>query len=127
MPVIYSSDLRRKALESMEKGTPLQRVSRILLIAESTLRAWRKKFRETASLSPNTSNWGRPPLIKDLEKFQKFVEEKPDRTQAEMAYELGVSPTTVGRALKKIGFTYKKNFWIQRKKRRETCCFPKGG
>jgi transposase len=118
MPMIYSPDLRRKALESMDRGFPLQRVSKTLSIAESTLRSWRKKFRETGSYFATRANWGRKPLIQDLDKFQKFVEEKPDRTQAEMAEEWGgVSESTIGRSLQKIGFTYKKNFWVQRKRR----------
>ncbi|MGA0347553.1 MAG: IS630 transposase-related protein [Alphaproteobacteria bacterium] len=109
MPKIYSEDLRKKALEAMARGTPLQRVSRMLTITEATLRTWRRRFQETGSYSAKRDAWGRHPSIKDLEKFERFVEEKPDRTQAEMAEEWGgVSESTIGRYLKKIGFTYKK-------------------
>ena len=120
MPKMYSEDLRKKALESMSKGTPLKRVSQILFIAKSTLRSWRKRQRETGSCSAITNNWGTKPLIQDLEKFKKFVQEKPDRTQVEMAKEWGgVSESTIARALKRIGFTNKKNFWLQRTQRRK--------
>lgn len=117
---MYSEDLRKKALESMSKGTPLKRVSRVLFIAKSTLRSWRKRQRETGSCSAITNNWGTKPLIQDLKKFKKFVQEKPDRTQVEMAKEWGgVSESTIARALKRINFTNKKNFWLQRAQRRK--------
>lgn len=113
MPRIYSEDLRKKALESISKGTPLLRVSKVFFIAKSTLRSWRKRQRETGSFSAITSNWGKKPLIQDLDKFKNFVLEKPDRTQAEMAKDWGdVSVSTIARTLKKIDFTNKKNFWI---------------
>ena len=116
MPKMYSEDLRKKALESIYKGTPLQKVSRILFIAESTLRAWRKRHKTIGSFSCITNNWGKKPLIHELEKFQKFVQEKPDRTQAEMAKEWGgTSKSTIARALKKIGFTNKKKLSVTKK------------
>ncbi len=66
-------------------------------------------MKETGSCLPITKNWGRKAKIQDLNKFKSFVEEKPDRTQGEMAEEWGgVSKTTIGRGLKRIDFTYKK-------------------
>lgn len=117
MPRKYSMDLRIKAIEAMERGLPLLRVCKTFGVGRTTLYGWRRKWRKTSSVEDKQIK--RPPgAVRDIEKFEEFVRSKPDRTTAEMANEWGnISSTTIRKTLKRLGFTYKKNFWIQRKRR----------
>lgn len=50
------------------------------------------------------------------EKFKEFARQHGGKTQAEMAEAWGgdISARTIGKGLKKIGFTRKKNLWLPR-------------
>lgn len=55
--------------------------------------------------------------ITDLEKFKKFVLANKNDSLETLAQKIGsVSDTTVGRAMKKIEFSKKKDVWVQRTK-----------
>jgi transcriptional antiterminator len=55
-----------------------------------------------------------------LEGFRQFVEANPGLTQKEMGVILGVSHTTVGKALKKINFTRKKKHTLMKNKTKKS-------
>lgn len=111
-------DLRTKVIEAINNGKPVYSLSKIFSISLKTLYRWKSKYKKTGSVAPaNNKKSGVKTIIQDLDQFANFVKEKPDRTQAEMAKIWGgVSARTISSALKKAGFTYKKNFWIQTKR-----------
>jgi hypothetical protein len=58
-----------------------------------------------------------PSKIKDWNRFTEFVDINADKTQKELAKLWGgVSHHTISRALKKLGYTRKKNGRLSRKK-----------
>jgi transposase len=91
-------------------------------ISRNTINTWFQRRAETGDFQPKErEQQEKRQKIRDWEKFQAFVEENGDKTQAEMAnlWEDEISERTIGRALKKIGFTRKKNLWLPRKGRTE--------
>ncbi len=119
MATAYSKDLRTKAIDALENGVPLMRVCQHFLIGRTTLYTWRTEWRKSGSVEPKKPVRPSRAAIRDLNKFEEFVSSKPDRTVKEMSQVLEVSVTSVETALRKINFTYKKNFWVSRKRSRK--------
>lgn len=121
MPAPYSDDFREKALAAVDRGEKKTQVCRILQISRNTLDLWLKARQERGTFKAKRNyKRGPQPKIKDLEEFRKFAQEHGGETQKQMAQKWSekISPITIGKALKRIGFTRKKNLWIQRKERR---------
>lgn len=85
-------------------------VSRLLNISRPTLYRWIHQLETTGSTAPKKSvPPPQPSKIKDWKKFQKFIELHGDKTQKELAKIWGdVSPHTISRGLKKLGYSRKK-------------------
>ncbi|MFK7872432.1 MAG: IS630 transposase-related protein, partial [Oligoflexales bacterium] len=76
-------------IDATESGYTDSSISETFNIARKTIYNWKKKLTETGSLKPRKREQG-PGKIQDLEKFRKFVEEKPDRSSEEMAQDWGI-------------------------------------
>ncbi len=119
MPAPYSTDLREKAVNAVEKGEKKSYICRTLNISRNTLDLWIKKKKQTGSLAPVTDyHRGPQPKIDDLDKFKEFAKENGHLTQKQMAekWPESVSPARIGKALKKIDFTRKKKLTLTGKK-----------
>ncbi|ABB57341.1 IS630 transposase-related protein [Synechococcus elongatus] len=116
MPAAYSNDLREKALAAVAAGERKSHVSQIFNISRNTLDLWIKRKAETGSVSPRRSRPGPAGKIRDLEAFRTFVEQHGHLTQEQMAalWPEPISSQTLGRALKRIGFTRKKELRLPR-------------
>jgi len=111
MPAPYSQDLREKAIKAVESGRSVIEVSNSFGISRSALSAWRKRFRETGSYQAITNyQKGHSQKITDWSAFEAFAQEHGDKTQAEMAQQWPekIDGDTIGKGLKRIGFTRKK-------------------
>lgn len=111
MPSVYSLDLRQKAIAAIDRGEKKSHVSRTLKISRNTLELWLKRREETGSLAPKTpSQKGPVAKINDLVAFEQFASEQGHLTAQQMAEQWSqpVSDVTLGKALKRIGFTRKK-------------------
>ena len=118
MPKAYDYDLRRKVIEAIEvNGMKRSDACRYFDISRNTLNLWFHLKAETGDVRPKpTQHRGHSHKITDWETFRTFVEANADKTQAQLAelWEGDISPRTISRALKKIGFTRKKNVWVSR-------------
>lgn len=128
MPKAYDYDLRRKVLEAIElNGMKRSEASEMFGISRNTIHQWQKLQQETGDIKPRASNHrGHSHKITDWEKFQAFVRAHPNKTQVQLAqlWDDEISDRTISRALKRIGFTRKKNIWIPRARRAKTRRFP---
>ncbi len=119
----YSYDLRKKVIEAIElNGMKRCEASAAFNISRNTINTWFQRRAKTGDFQPKVrQQQEKRQKITDWEKFQAFVEENGDKTQAEMAklWEDEISERTICRALKKIGFTRKKNLWLPGKRRTE--------
>ncbi len=74
-----------------------------------TLYSWLSLEKSQGHLKPKTGfQKGHSHAIKNLDEFRNFVRLHADYTQEEMAKNYNIGPSTIGRAMKKIGYFRKK-------------------
>ena len=118
MPQSYSYDLRKKVMKALDGGMKKTEASKTFNISRNTINLWLTRRKESGDYRAKKGyQQGYNPKIQDLEEFQEFVQKNSSKTQKEMAEAWGekISDQTIGKALKKIGFTRKKNLWVSRK------------
>lgn len=115
MGAAYPVEMRQKALAAVDRGEKKLHVSRMFDISRNTLDLWLKRREATGQVEPQAyQRRGPVPKIADLDEFRRFVQPRGHLTQQQMADEWPepVSNRTIGKALKAIGFTRKKNLWV---------------
>jgi transposase len=116
----YSKDLRIKALSALERGMPRREAAGTFGISLATLKRWLKRRREGEEVAPRPSP-GRTPLILSTQEQRvalwKQLEENADATLErhcelwEHRTGVGVSVPTMSRAVRTLGWTFKKSRW----------------
>ncbi len=115
MSIAYSEDLRKRAVALVKRGRKIDSVVKLLNRVVATLFQRATKDRKGESLAPK-KDWrkGHSNKIPDLDKFKEFAQENQGLTATAMAEKLGnISLKTVGKWLKRIGFTRKKKLRLQ--------------
>lgn len=118
MSTPYSYDLRTKILQAIDAGMTKSQASQVFRLSRNTINLWLKRREETGDCKAKVGyQKGYRPKVADLEQFKEFARQQGGNTQVEMAqaWREDVSARTIGKALKKIGFTRKKNLWVPRK------------
>lgn len=111
----YSLDLRERVIAKVNAGVlTIKEVAALFNINVRTIYDWRKQLEKTGKLAPKSGyQKGHSRKITDIEAFRFFVKNNADLTLKEMANKFGdVSPKTVDRNLKKIGFSFKKKLLV---------------
>lgn len=115
----YSVDLREKVLRAVDQGYPRSEIIKLLGVSRATIKRYLKQRRETGNITVRPIP-GRPskkfaPLQAGLvAQLQAY----PDATLEthcqiwEQEHGLRVSPTTMGRAIRRVGWTRKKRRWV---------------
>lgn len=119
MSAPYSYDLRTKVMEALSQGMRKTQVSRIFNISRNTINLWLQKKEQTGSYEAQKGyQRGYNSKITDLDEFKEFAQKHGSLTQKEMAeaWKEDISDRTIGKALKKIGYTRKKNLRLSRKR-----------
>lgn len=119
MPSPYSYDLRRKVIEAIDGGMGKTQASKIFRISRNTIDLWLHRRKETGDYKADDGyQRGYGAKIIDLEEFKEFARKHGSQTQREMAeaWQGEISDLTIGKALKKIKFTRKKNLRVSRKR-----------
>jgi len=112
----YSVDLRERAVNAVHEGMKKIKVCKIFNIARQTLYSWLSLEKSQGHLQPKTGfQKGHSHGIKDLAKFREFVALHGNYTQEEMTEIYNVGSSTIGRAMKKIGYSRKKRVQLTRK------------
>lgn len=120
----YSVDFRQKIIEVYENEVvSMRQLASRFRVALSFVTKLIKQHRTSGHLDPGKST-GRPPILQssDLLVLKTLLEEHNDWTLAEYQQELQsrlgitVSLSTIDRAIKKLGFTFKKKRFTQQKK-----------
>lgn len=121
MAKAYSYDLRIKVMERIENGEKLKDVSQIFGIAEKTIIEWKKIKKETGDFKARPGNrTGNRRIIRDIEGFKEFIGANNDKSSRELAmlWHQKISSRSILRLLKKLDYSYKKNFLSPQK----GCC-----
>lgn len=110
MSIPYSNDLRKKALKMIDEGMQQREVSRLLSINRSTLFRWKKRRQLEGDCNFKGYNNNQAKCkITNLVKFEDFIKNN-NLTLEEYSLKLGnVKREAVRMAIKKIGYSFKKN------------------
>jgi transposase len=116
----YSKDLRIKALGALERGMPRKVAASTFGVSLATLKRWLKRRREGEDIAPRPSP-GRTPRILATEEQRRALwqqlEGNDDATLErhcelwERTTGVAVSVSTMSRAVRKLGWTFKKSRW----------------
>jgi transposase len=100
----YSKDFRQKVLAFLAKGESKYSLALRFGISRTTVHAWSKN-KGIDALKPGPKK----PRKFDLLRLQEAVLEHPDAYQDELAGLVGVSSSTIGYHLRRLGYSRKKN------------------
>jgi transposase len=113
----YSVDLRERVLAALDRGMPRSEVVSTFQISLSSLKRWHAARRTTGDFAPKPPSGGPtlniPPAQADELRAQ--VAACPDATIAEhteqwnTSHRTALSPSTVGRAIRRLNLTRKKS------------------
>lgn len=115
----YSVDLRERVVSAFDVGDMTdEEAATLFQVGEATVHRWKRLKRETGSLVPlPPQGGGMPPRVAPdkYDVVRAIVSEQPDATIPEAAWEFhrrtgrSVSPSAMGRTLRKLGLTRKKS------------------
>ena len=101
----YSTDLRKRVLDFIEKGGKKAEASRRFSIDRSTVYRWVSAENPLVRKKPGPKKM----RVLDEAALRKHVAAFPDLTQNERATHFGVSEASIGYGLRKLGIRRKKN------------------
>jgi transposase len=116
----YSKDLRLKVLDAVERGVPRREVAELLGISISTISRYVKLKASGKEIAPKPSPGRKAKILQNPEHKRALwrqLEENNTATLEEhsemFAKEQGVSVSvaTMSRAVRKLGWTFKKDRW----------------
>ena len=115
-----SDDLRRRIVAAWQtKKLTTKELAEVFSVGEASVTRLKRRYRETKSVKPLPHGGGNPRRIpEDKEHLvEKLVLEHPDWTEKQYADELAekhgiaASSVTVGRVVRKLGYSVKKRPW----------------
>ena len=117
-----SIDIRERIVAYKEEGKTDAEIAEALKIGDASVSRVLRRFRETGGVPPEKDKGRRPFLLDDEERavLVVIVEAAPDSTLSELVDELfaergkKVSEATMGRDLRRCGFTRKTRRWQRR-------------
>ena len=114
----YSPDLRERVLGAVDQGMPQEEIAKVFALSLATIKRYVKQRRETGTVVakpiPGRTSKKLVPLQLGL---SQQLAEAPDATLAqhcqmwEQSQNIQVSPSTMSRAIKRLGWTRKKRRW----------------
>ena len=113
--------LRRKIVESTERGTFNTRAARLFGVSLSSVKRYARMARRVASLAPRKGG-GKPPKTDETDEklLEEDVKERPTATVSERRRFLerttgkSLSDSPVKRLLKRLGYSQKNGLWGRR-------------
>lgn len=126
----YSKDLRLKVLAALDRGMPRKEVVRTFGVSIATIGRYLRRRREGMDLTPRPSTGRTPTILANLYQRRSLWKqlEQNDTATLERHCEIWeerqgakVSISTMSRAIRKLGWSRKKDRWVppSETKRRE--------
>src|ERR687890_2238121 len=113
----YSKDLRIKALGALDRGMPRKEAASTFGVSLATLKGWLRHRREGENLAPRPSPGRTPRICATQEQRRALWEQLEANDDATLARHcelwenqtgVAVSVATMSRAVRKLGWTFKK-------------------
>jgi transposase len=117
----YSLDLRLKVLDAVDRGIPRKEVVRTFGVSMPTIERYLRRRRQTGDLLPKPSPGRTPSILATPQERRALWEQLEENDEATLARhcelweERGgarVSVSTMSRAVRKLGWTFKKSRWV---------------
>jgi len=108
----YSLDLRVRVVADLDAGASQAETARKYRVSTRWLYKLLRQREETGDLAPRRSRTGPPRALAGREEeLAELVRQSPDATLEELRQQLAAtaSATTIWRALKRLGVTFKKS------------------
>jgi len=112
----YSQDLRERVIRQWKAGTSQAELVRLFAVSVGSIKRWIRLYRTTGSLAPKVrQQWSRAIGLEDHDALRTQVAQFADATLEQhvalwaQTQGVHVSPSTMWRALKAIGWPLKKN------------------
>jgi transposase len=116
----YSLDLRLKVLDAVDRGIPRKEVVRTFGVSMPTIERYLRRRREGAGLDPGRSPGRTPSICASVEERRALWAQLEENAEAtlerhcelwETERKVRVSVATMSRAVRKLGWTFKKSHW----------------
>ena len=116
----YSLDLRLKVLDAIDRGIPRKEVVRTFGVSMPTLERYLRRRREGAGLAPGRSPGRTPSICASVEEKRMLCAQLEENADAILEHHckmwerkraVKVSVSTMSRAVRKLGWTFKKSRW----------------
>ena len=116
----YSEDLRLKALAALDRGMPRKEAVGTFDVSLATLKRWLKRRREGEGLTPKPSPGRTPRILATSEERRALWEQLEENGDATLERHrelwegrrgVRVSVATMSRAVRRLGWTRKKDRW----------------
>ena len=114
----YSEDLRKKILQALGRGATKSEAARSFGVSRSSVKRYAKLADEGRPLAPKKGPGLKPKMDEAARRLlEEDLEERPAATLSERREYLGrvvgvrVSESTVSRALRRLGWSRKKDRW----------------
>jgi transposase len=117
----YSLDLRLKVLEAVDRGVPRREVVKTFSVSMPTIERYLRRRRQTGGVAPKPSPGRTPSICATPEERRALWRQLQENDQAtlerhcELWEECGgarVSVATMSRAVRRLGWTFKKSRWV---------------
>ena len=114
----YSTDLRERVIALREKGETQGHIAELLGLSISTVKRYLVRYQETGSVAATEQRRMAARLGEaELRVLEAELRAQPDATRQRYAERLAaqtgivVSPMSIGRAIRRLGWTRKKRRW----------------
>ena len=118
----YSLDLRLKVLDAVDRGIPRKEVVRTFGVSMPTLERYlRRRRRRSGDLAPKPSPGRTPSICASVEERRALWAQLEANAEAtlerhcelwEKGRNVKVSVSTMSRAVRRLGWTFKKSRWV---------------
>lgn len=116
----YSKDLRLRVLAAVDRGIPHAEIVRLFGVSLATVGRWLRRRRETGDVAPMPSPGRTPSICRTAEERRALWRQLEENREAtlerhcemwERARGAAVSVSTMSRAVRGLGWTYKRRRW----------------
>ena len=108
----YSKGLRKRAIKYLLGGHTPTETSKVFNVGKAALWRWKKQLEEQVDLEDKPR--GKYFKKVDPQKLKEYLAARPDAYLYEIGEVFGCSSTAVSKALKRMGYTNKKIYHLQR-------------
>lgn len=106
MPKPYSTDLRKRVLQYLEKDSDKMKASQFFQVGIATIYRWVARKKQSGTIEPLKKRNTYRKI--DNQKLIAYVEQNPDHFLSEIAKHFGLTPQAIFYALRRLKITRKK-------------------